>query len=332
MSEWAPYVRAQLSRLRLEGSREREIVEELSQHLDERFEELRREGHDDARARALAVEELLEPETLAASMAPLRQSARPIAPTLGAPNGSRLGDLRQDLRYGWRMIRTNPLFATAAILTLALGIGANSAIFALVDATLLRPLPVPDPGQVVMVWERTPTTSRGRASVLNMLDWEERSRTFTSIGAFVPNVGGMVMGNAAGMPDTVARQWVTSEIFTALGITAVAGRTFERADDVERRSVVVLSEAFWRERFNASPDTIGRRDHAGRRPVHRRGGRAEGGPADRPQQHLGAGARHRCAAACPRQPRARRRRADRAWREPRRRTGRPRRRRGQPRP
>ncbi|MGV3516320.1 ADOP family duplicated permease [Luteitalea sp.] len=258
MPEWGTDVRAQLSRLHLDGSRELEIVEELSQHLDERFEELRREGLDEGQARALAVEELLEPDSLAIRMAPLRQAAHRPAPTLGARAESRLENVRQDLRYGWRMLRTSPVFATAAILTLALGIGANTAIFALVDATLLRPLPVPDPDRVVLVWERTPTTTRGRASVLNMLDWAERSRTFASIGAYAPTVGGMVLGNSAGMPDTVARQWVTSEIFTALGITAVAGRTFERADDVERRSVVVLSEAFWRERFNARPDTIGR--------------------------------------------------------------------------
>ena len=85
MSEWAPHVRAQLARLQLDGSRELEIVEELSQHLDERFEELRRDGHDEARARQLAVEELVEPTTLAAQMTPLRQAAHAPAPVLGAP-------------------------------------------------------------------------------------------------------------------------------------------------------------------------------------------------------------------------------------------------------
>ena len=150
MPEWGPDVRAQLSRLQLDGSRELEIVEELSQHLDERFEELRREGLDEAQARALAVEELLEPDSLAIRMAPLRQAAHRPAPTLGARAESRLENVRQDLRYGWRMLRTSPVFATAAILTLALGIGANTAIFALVDATLLRPLPVPDPDRVAL--------------------------------------------------------------------------------------------------------------------------------------------------------------------------------------
>ncbi len=104
---------------------------------------------------------------------------------------------------------------------------------------------------LVLVWEQTPADRRGLVSAPNMLDWVDRSHTFASIGAFVPNVGGMVMGNRDGLPDTVSRQWVTSEIFTALGVAPVAGRAFEPADDVERRSVVVLAESFWRERFNA---------------------------------------------------------------------------------
>jgi putative ABC transport system permease protein len=258
MSEWAPHVRAQLARLQLDGSRELAIVEELSQHLDERFEALRREGHDEARARALAVEELLEPDSLAAQMTPLRQAARTPPPVLGGPQTSRLGDLWQDLRYGWRMLRKNPLIAATAILTIALGIGANSAIFALVDATLLRPLPFPDPAQIVMVWERTPTTSRGLASPLNMLDWARRGGSFAAIGGFAPNVGGMVMGNAEGLADTVSRQWVTADIFTALGVQPLAGRVFLPSDDVQRRNVVVLGEDFWRERFRGDRQVVGR--------------------------------------------------------------------------
>ena len=122
------------------------------------------------------------------------------------------------------MLRKNPLIAATAILTIALGIGANSAIFALVDATLLRPLPFPDPAQIVLAWERTPTTSRGLASPLNMVDWAGRSRSFAAIGGFTANVGGMVMGNADGLADTVSRQWVTADIFTVLGVQPLAGR------------------------------------------------------------------------------------------------------------
>ena len=178
MSEWAPHVRAQLARLQLDGSRELEIVEELSQHLDERFEELRRDGHDEARGaaagrrRTRGADDARRADDSAAS-----GGARASASPGRASADPGLGDLWQDLRFGGRMLRKNPLIAATAILTIALGIGANSAIFALVDATLLRPLPFPDPEQIVLAWERTPTTSRGLASPLNMIDWAGRSRS-----------------------------------------------------------------------------------------------------------------------------------------------------------
>jgi putative ABC transport system permease protein len=131
-------------------------------------------------------------------------------------------------------------------------------MFALVDAILLRPLPFPDPDRLVKVWEQTPTTSRGAVSPLNLVDWNERSRTFERIAGFVPNVGGMVMADAEGTPETVPRQWVSSGIFDVLGITPVVGRTFRPSDDTQMATVVILSEAFWRTRFNADPGLVGR--------------------------------------------------------------------------
>ena len=154
---------------------------------------------------------------------------------------------------------SSPGFAAAAVLTLALGIGANSAIFSLVDATLLRPLPFPDPERLVHVWERTDRTPRGRVSPLNLLDWNEQSRSFEIIAGFVPNVGGMVMRGADGMPETVPRQWVTSGVFDALGVKADLGLDVSFLDDARPRgNVVVLGGSFWRARFQADPDVVGR--------------------------------------------------------------------------
>ena len=258
MPEWTEHLRPRLASLRLSPAREAEIVEELSQHLDQRYEELRSGGASEADARARAIGELLEPDTLARYMRPLRQAnvPPPIAP--GAPRRLLLGDLWQDLRYAARMLRRQPGFAAAAILTVALGIGANSAMFALVDATLLRPLPFPDPHRLVRLWERSDTSMRGGVAPLNLLDWNDRTRSFEQVAGFIGSVGSMVMSGADGTAETVPRQWVTAGFFDVLGVTPVAGRSFLPSDDRERSSMVVMSEGFWRVRFNGDPGVVGR--------------------------------------------------------------------------
>jgi putative ABC transport system permease protein len=169
-----------------------------------------------------------------------------------------LEEFRDDVKFAIRQLRRAPAFTFVAAITLALGIGANSAIFALVDATLLRPLPFPDPERLVMVWERNATSLRGGVAPLNLLDWNERNRTFDLMAGFIPSVGGMVMSGADGTAETVPRQWVLAGIFEVLGIRAIVGRTFLPSDDSQRSNVVVLSEGFWRTRFNADPSVVGR--------------------------------------------------------------------------
>jgi putative ABC transport system permease protein len=255
--EWTSHIRARLAPLTLHPTREAEIVDELSQHLELEYEELRRGGATDEDARRLAMDELLGPEALAAYMRPLRQAqvSSPVQP--GGPRRSLLRDLAQDLRYALAALRRQPGFAAGAILTLALGIGANSAIFALVDATLLRPLPLPEPERLVVVNERTASSSRDRVSPNNLLDWAERNRSFETLAGFMPNVGGMVMAGADGTAETVSRQWVTAGFFDALGLPPVVGRFIQVADDRARTQAVVLSESFWRTRFNADPAIVG---------------------------------------------------------------------------
>jgi putative ABC transport system permease protein len=257
-SFWTDHLRARLAGLRLSASREAEIIEELSQHLDERYEEFRARGASDDEARRLALRELREPEALADRLRPLRQARIPTPIAPGSPRRFVLTDIWQDLRYAARMLRKQRGFTAAAVLTLALGIGANTAIFALVDATLLRPLPFPNPDRLLMLWERTDAAPRGGVSPLNLADWTDRSRTFETIGGFVPNVGGMVMAGADGTAETIPRQWVTADVFRALGVSALAGRTFQASDDAPGQGLVVLNEAFWRSRFSSDPSVIGR--------------------------------------------------------------------------
>jgi putative ABC transport system permease protein len=169
-----------------------------------------------------------------------------------------IDDIRQDLSFALRQLRSAPAFTLVAVATLALGIGANSAIFALVDATLLRPLPYAAPERLVTIWETSAATPRGFASPPNMLDWHARSRTFEKIAGFTPNVGSMVVAGRDGGAETISRQWVTAGIFDVLGVAPIAGRTFSPDDEQQMARRVVLSEGYWEARFGRDPSMIGR--------------------------------------------------------------------------
>jgi putative ABC transport system permease protein len=254
MPEWTKELRARLAALRLDPEREAEIVDEMSQHLEERYEELRTGGatHQEARGRALD-----EVRPLAETLRPLRQANRPPAAALGEPRRAVIADAWQDLRLAVRRLGQQPSFAAAAVLTVALGIGANSAMFSLVDAALLRPLPFPQPHRLLFLAERTADSERAGVSPLDLLDWESRSRTLEKLGGFVPNVGSMVLAAEDGSAVTVPRQWVTAGYLDALGVKPVAGRLMRSEDDRSKTKVVVLNERFWRAQFGADAGVVG---------------------------------------------------------------------------
>jgi putative ABC transport system permease protein len=257
MPDWQPALRKRLGALSLRPERLAEVVEELAQHLDARFDELCAEGMDAAEAERRVREEA-ESVELPAQLQGLRQARQPQPPDLPAAPRAWWSDILHDLRYALYTLRRQPGFAAVAILTLALGIGANAAIFALVDAAVLRPLPLPDPKRVLFIAERTESTPRSTVSPLNMRDWADQSSSFEAIGGYQPNVASMVMSTPEGRGENVSRQWVTAGVFAALGLDALRGRSFNAEDDRANRDVVVLSEAFWRSRFGADPQIAGR--------------------------------------------------------------------------
>ena len=164
--------------------------------------------------------------------------------------------LLQDLRYGIRVLRRTPGFTLAALLTLAIGIGANAAIFSVVDAVLLQPLPYADPDRLVTIGDRNADGSSSNVGFTTMVDWRARSRSFEALGvmrSWQPTL--MVNGEA----ERVSAVRVSANYFEMLGVRPALGRGFSPADDhPDRWRVLVLSDGLWRRRFNADPAVVGR--------------------------------------------------------------------------
>jgi putative ABC transport system permease protein len=166
-------------------------------------------------------------------------------------------DLFADLRYAVRLLRKTPVFTVAAIGTLALGIGANTTIFSLVQSMLLRPLPYQNPDEVVMVWEDRTAVGfpRNEPAPGNYLDWRVMNRSFTDMAAT-----GFAFANLAGdgAPELVLGRRVTANFFSVLGVQPVLGRVFTVADDTSGARVVVISHALWQRRYGGDPGIVGR--------------------------------------------------------------------------
>ena len=168
-----------------------------------------------------------------------------------------IDNLIQDLRYGLRTLRRNHGFAAVAIATLALGIGANTAIFSVVDTVLLRPLPFKDPSRLVWATERF-QLMHGGATVISpdFMGWNDRNQVFDQIGAFNQTVGANL--TTAGEPARVRVISVTAGLFSMLGVEPICGRTFVPAESKEaQRHVALLSETLWRSRFGSDPRILG---------------------------------------------------------------------------
>jgi putative ABC transport system permease protein len=161
----------------------------------------------------------------------------------------------RDLRYAARSLRRAPGFTVVTVLVLAVGIGANSAIFSLVDAALLRPLPFPGANRLVMLWERSPRFAHNRVSPLNFLDWSEQQHAFASVAGIAG--GGRTLTGLGGEAERIPGQAVTWQFFDVLGVRPILGATFTAYDAAERRNLVVISERLWRTRFGADRAIVG---------------------------------------------------------------------------
>jgi putative ABC transport system permease protein len=161
----------------------------------------------------------------------------------------------QDLRYAARALRKAPGFTFVASIVLALGIGANSAIFSLADAALLRALPFDQSDRLMMLWERSPRYAHNRVSPLNFLDWSEEQRAFSAMAAIAG--GGRTLTGRGDTAERIPGQAVTVAFFDVLGIRPIVGRTFIPADVTPKPDIVVLGERFWRARFGGDAALVG---------------------------------------------------------------------------
>ncbi len=164
--------------------------------------------------------------------------------------------LLKDLRYGIRGLLKRPGFTTVAIVTLALGIGANTAIFSVVNAVVLRPLPYAEPDRLVTLWETIPGSDRRSVAPGNFFDWRSQNEAFQDIAA---TFNGNFNLTSDGEPERIDGATITSNLMSVLGVSAQIGRTFQTDDDEHQdRSAVLISDGLWKRRFGADRSVVGR--------------------------------------------------------------------------
>jgi predicted permease len=223
---------------------EGEMEEELRSHIRDRADDLERSGLARAEAERRARTEF-------GGYQKFKEECRE---ELGTHF---LDTMLQDLRHGARVLRKSPGFTAIAILTLALGIGANTAIFSVVNGVLLNPLPYPDPEQVVTVCNGTPTSLETWLSYPDFLDVARENHSFSSLAAYESLVSANLLGQ--GEAERVSVTEVSSTFFSTLGVTPILGRTLSSEEDqLNGPSAVILSGGFWKTKFGGSPDVVGK--------------------------------------------------------------------------
>jgi predicted permease len=166
-------------------------------------------------------------------------------------------EMIRDLRYGIRMLLKNPGFTLIAVITLALGIGANTAIFSVVNAVLIRAFPYRDADRLVIVWEKFRLSEANTVSPANFFDWQEQNQVFEGMAAFADTRVNFI---GDGEPVEIPAQRTTASLFSVLGVNALLGRTFIPEDGQPgRNNVAVISFALWQSRFDGDPRVIGRK-------------------------------------------------------------------------
>jgi predicted permease len=230
-------------RTMLRANLDEEFAEEARFHLDERIAEYVKHGMTYEQAR-------LEAHRRLGNLALAKEQTRDV------DTFPWLNDLGQDVRYALRQLRRNPGFAVAAIVTLALGIGATTAVFSVVDAVVLRPLSYADPSRLVMIDEWTPSVGSIAVNALHFQEWRRTTKSFDRL-ALISGLNVNVTDSSE--PERLPAARVSSELFPLLGVRPHLGRVFLADEEVPGRDhVALISHELWRRRYSADPLIVGR--------------------------------------------------------------------------
>src|SRR6267378_3142314 len=223
MPEWKPEILRRLAPLKLSPAREEEITEEIAQHLEDRYNELLVTGQSEDAAFRTAIDELKGEDMLARSLRPVNSDLYREPVALGKGSSNLFAGIVQDIHYAFRMMRKSPGFTAVAVFTLALGIGANTAIFSIVNGVLLNPLPFPHPQELIVLYEHTTNFEKFSISYPNFFDWQRTNSTFASMAAYRHEDFNIT---SSGEPERVRGGMVSAEFFPILGVKPLLGRLF----------------------------------------------------------------------------------------------------------
>src|SRR5262245_5940996 len=261
MPNWNHIVREHLAVLRLPPEREVEIVEEFALHMETAYEDALAAGLSEAEATARALQgydwRLLECELSRAEQPIAARALQPSLELIERKGGMRMESFMQDLRFGVRMLMKRPGFTLIAALTLALGIGANTALFSVVNAALLRSLPYPQAERLVVLWQGGQRGELGQMHVSppELMDYRAEQRVFEQ---FAAHTLADVNLSGSGEPERLRAAVVSADWFAALGTPPLSGRIFLPEEHRPgQTNAVVLSYDLWQGRFGGAAKELG---------------------------------------------------------------------------
>jgi len=257
MPDWKEEIRRQLVSLKLAPTRESEIIEELAQHLEDRYQELLADGTSSGAAERLTLAELSESELLALELRRVERKAPPEPSVTGTNLRTNMViDIWKDLRYGLRMLLKRPGFTAIAVTTLALGIGASTAIFSAVNPILFESLPYPHAREITTIWDFGNAGSRLGVTFGTYQEVAQRIRSFDAVAVVKPWQPSMT-GSAE--PERLEGQRVSASYFRVLGVSPALGLDFNSSDDrLNGPNVVIISDGLWQRRFHGEGAIVGR--------------------------------------------------------------------------